>query len=117
MEPTSRSAKGRDFATVIAVLPGLPECPSISPSHRTSHRTCGRGRAASNAERCPRECFQKLTGCPFCCGVRGHREMNRTSPVLIENHKHEQELERNRWDNEEICRNRVLGVIFEKGSP
>jgi hypothetical protein len=35
------------------------------------------------------ECFQKLTGCPFCCGVRGHREMNRTSPVLIENHKDE----------------------------
>jgi len=26
-------------------------------------------------------------------------------------------LERNRWDNEEICRNQVLGVIGEKGSP
>src|SRR5207253_5274190 len=37
----------------------------------------------------PGECFQKLTGCPFCCGVSGHREMNRTSAVLIENHKDE----------------------------
>src|SRR5438477_3725213 len=27
------------FATAIAAQPGLPECPSISPSHRTSHRT------------------------------------------------------------------------------
>ena len=35
------------------------------------------------------ECFQKLTGCPFCCGVSGHREMNRTSAGLIENHKDE----------------------------
>src|SRR2546430_7747555 len=43
-----------DFATAIAAQPGLPECPSISPSHRTSHRTRGRGRAASNAGRCPR---------------------------------------------------------------
>src|SRR5207302_2949152 len=65
----------------------------------------------------PGESLQKLTGCPFCCGVSGHREMNRTSAVLIENHKDEQELERNRWDNEEICRNQVLGVILEKGSP
>ena len=37
----------------------------------------------------PGESFQKLTGCPFCCGVSGHREMNRTSAVLIENHKDE----------------------------
>src|SRR5437763_1683488 len=65
----------------------------------------------------PGESLQKLTGCPFCCGVSGHREMNRTSAVLIENHKDEQELELNRWDNEEICRNQVLGVILEKGSP
>src|SRR5437870_13348158 len=52
MEPTSRSAKG--FCHGDRGVPGLPECPSISPSHRTSHRTRGRGRAASNAERCPR---------------------------------------------------------------
>ncbi len=43
--------------------------------------------------------------------------MNRTSAVMIENHEDEEELERNRWDNEEICRNQVLGVIGEKGSP
>jgi hypothetical protein len=37
----------------------------------------------------PRECLQKLTGCPFCCGVRGHSEMKRTSAVMVENHKDE----------------------------
>src|SRR5207248_5556922 len=52
----------RDFATAIAAQPGLPECPSISPSHRTSHRTRGRGRAASNAERCPRGKLPKVDG-------------------------------------------------------
>src|SRR5260370_23979859 len=43
--------------------------------------------------------------------------MNRTSAVMVENHKDEEELERNRRDDEEICRNQVLGVILEKGSP
>jgi len=36
---------------------------------------------------------------------------------MIENHKDEQEVEGNRWDDEEICRNQVLGVILEEGSP
>src|SRR5438132_13425933 len=79
----------RDFATAIAAQPGLPEYPSISPSHSTSHRTRGRRRAASNAGVVPGESFQKLTGCPFCCGVSGHREMNRTSAVMVKNHKDE----------------------------
>src|SRR5437588_4995625 len=52
----------RDFATVIGAQPGLPEYPSISPSHRTSHRTRGRGRAASNAGRCPRGKLPKVDG-------------------------------------------------------
>ena len=36
-----------------------------------------------------RERLQKLTGRPFCCGVRGHSEMNRTSAVTVENYKDE----------------------------
>lgn len=43
--------------------------------------------------------------------------MNRTSPVMVENHEDEQELERNRWNDKEICRNQVLSVIPEKGPP
>ena len=43
--------------------------------------------------------------------------MNRTSPVMIENHEDEYELEGNRWDDEEIGRNEVHGVIVEKGLP
>ena len=52
---------GTDQALRVGVLPrviaarsGLPECPSISPCHRTSLRKYHRGRAASNAGRCPR---------------------------------------------------------------
>ena len=43
--------------------------------------------------------------------------MNRTSTVMLENHEDEQELEGNRWNEEEICRDQVLSVILEKGSP
>src|SRR5713101_2443984 len=35
----------------------------------------------------PREEFQELSGCPFCCRVRGHGEMNRASAVVVENHE------------------------------
>src|SRR6267378_5111407 len=65
----------------------------------------------------PRECFRKLTGCPFCSGVRGRSEMNRTSAVMAENHEGEQELKRDGGHHKEVYGNNVLGVILEKGSP
>lgn len=43
--------------------------------------------------------------------------MNRTAAVMAENDEDEQEFERNRWDDEEVYGDQVLGVVLEKGSP
>jgi hypothetical protein len=43
--------------------------------------------------------------------------MNRTSPVMAENHEGEEELKRDGRHHEEVYGDQVLGVIVEKGSP
>src|SRR5260370_10673522 len=86
-------------------------------SHKTSLRRLHRGRAASTAGIVPRECFQKLSGCPFGCRVGGHSEMHRTSPIMAKNHEGEQELKSDGWHDKEVYGDQVLGVVFEKGSP
>jgi len=75
-------SNGSDQALRVGVLPwiaaqsGLPEYPNISPLLSINAVPIAQQIARGIV---PRECFQKLTGCPFCCGVRGHSEMNRTS--------------------------------------
>ena len=65
----------------------------------------------------PRECFQKLSGCPFCRGVSGHREMHGTSAVMTENYEGEGELKCDGRYHEEVYGDQMLDVIVEKGSP
>src|SRR3977135_3772399 len=43
--------------------------------------------------------------------------MNRTSPVMAENHEGKEELKRDGRNHEEVYGDQVLGVIVEKGSP
>jgi hypothetical protein len=73
------SAPRRRFAMVIAAQSGLPEYRNISLSHKTSLHKCCPDRAANSVGHCPTGMLPKVDGRPFCCGVRGHSEMNRTS--------------------------------------
>lgn len=43
--------------------------------------------------------------------------VKRTPAIMVENDEDEQELECNCWDDEEVCRNRLLGVVVEKRPP
>ena len=104
-------SNGPDQALNVGVLPRALRCGqnfvNAQPIRRLAEflavRTVAVAQQVTRAV-VPREGFQELAGRPFGCRVRGYRKMDGTSSLMVENYEDEWELERNRWDDEEIRR-------------
>jgi len=91
--------------------------PSHSMVRGLSLHRCHRGRAAGSAARCPKGKLPGVAGPSIPPWIRGHSKMDRTPTIVRENHKDEQQTERDRWHHKEIGRDQVLHMVLQKGPP
>ena len=61
--------------------------------------------------------LQKLASSPHGCRVRCDVEIQNPSPVVAQDDQHKQDPESGRRYSEEIKRNEISGMIFEKRPP
>ena len=59
----------------------------------------------------------KLLGGPRCGWMIGHRHVHDPSPVVSQQDEHEEQPERDGWDNEEVGRRDRVGVVREERAP
>ena len=65
----------------------------------------------------PWEGFGDLLGCPLGCRVRGDAEVNHFSSIVAQDNEHEEDLEGQGGDDEEIDGGRAMEVVMEERLP
>ncbi len=63
----------------------------------------------------PRESFGDLLGGPIGCRVRAYTDGYQLPSIVAQDDEHKEDLESQRWDNEEIDRGRAMEVVTEQG--